>query len=123
MKQLQKHPIVEHVVRINKAVFDRMVKLFDISFHLAKHERPFAYFPALVSLERRHGVELGETYSNPVQAKTFTQFIADDLRSNYFTTQRKSARYMSLLTDGSTDRGQTEKEIMYYRSFAKPHFL
>ena len=61
MKQLQKHPIVEHVVRINKAVFDRMVKLFDISFHLAKHERPFAYFPALVSLERRHGVELGET--------------------------------------------------------------
>lgn len=114
-KKLQKQPIVDAIVKINEAVFNRMVKLFDIAYHLAKHEQPFSYFAALVSLEKRHGVDLGDTYNNPVQTKVFTQFIADDIRREYFTNQMISARYVSLLTDGSTDRGQTEKECMYIK--------
>ena len=67
---------------MDEAMKSKMVKLFDIAYNLAKNELPFTLFPKLIKMERRHGVELGNAYHNPIQAHTFTGFIADDLRSH-----------------------------------------
>ena len=36
--------------------------LFDAAYMLAKEEMPFTKYPAIVELEKRHGVSLGSTY-------------------------------------------------------------
>ena len=99
---------------MDKAANDRMVKLFDITYHVAKHERPFTYFPDLVKLQQRHGVDIGHTYHNATQAKVFTEHIAEDIRRKLLT-EISGSRYISILIDGSTDRSQTEKELMYIK--------
>lgn len=111
-KLKHKEPIVQSVMKMNADVFSRIVKLFDITYHLAKQELPFSYFPSLISLEKRHGVDLGETYANDKQARVFTQFLAEDIQSQ-MTEQITSARYVSILVDGSTDRRASEKEVVY----------
>ena len=92
----------------------KMVKLFDICYHMAKHERPFAYLPFLVGMEKRHGVDLGSTYCNPVQAHTFTEFLAWpwEIRTGVDGAV-KNAKYISILIDGST----AEKELMYVKKY------
>lgn len=89
-----------------------MVKLFDIAYHLGKNELPFSLFPAIVNLEKRRAVDLGSTYSNSIQAKVFSQYIAEDIRQSN-VSKLTASRYISILVDGSTDRSQKEKELLY----------
>ena len=39
--KMYRQPIIEPVVKMNKEVQDRMMKLFNIAYHLAKEELPF----------------------------------------------------------------------------------
>ena len=39
----------------------RVSKLFDLAYVIAKEELPFAKYPALVEVEKRHGVPIGNT--------------------------------------------------------------
>lgn len=96
-------------------VFKRMVELFDITYHIAKHEKPFAYFPALINLEKRHGVDLGDAYKNPKQAQVFTWYLAGKIQDVMITRQIRESRYISILVDGSTGRSTLEKEVVYCR--------
>lgn len=102
------------VIAMDEKAHSKMVKLFDICYHIAKHELPFTFYPFLAKLEKRHGVELGFTYQNPVQAHTFTEFLAEDIRDKVDEAVQK-ARYISILIDGSTDRSTSEKELMYVK--------
>ncbi|XP_042270397.1 uncharacterized protein LOC121898928 [Thunnus maccoyii] len=105
----EKEFIVDAVCHMKREVYNRMVKLFDISYHIAKHEKPFAYFPALITLEKRHGVELEDAYKNPKQAQIFTQYLADEIQDE-ITKQIRASRYISILVDGSST---LEKEVLY----------
>lgn len=67
-KLKHKEPIVHSVMKMNADVFSIIVKVLDITYHLAKQELLFSCFPTLISLEKRHGVDLGETYANDKQA-------------------------------------------------------
>ncbi|XP_063970390.1 zinc finger protein 862-like [Lytechinus pictus] len=110
----KKEPIVESILKMDSQLHNRMIKLFDISYHLVKHDLPFAYFPSLISLEKRHGVDLGNTYANPIQAQVFTGFLAEDVRFKGDEDIRK-ARYISVLIDGSTDKSTIENEVLYIK--------
>lgn len=92
-----------------------MLKLFDIAYHIAKHVKPFAYFPALINLEKRHGVDLEDAYKNPKQAEVFTRYLAGEIQDVMITRQIRESRYISILVDGSTDRSTLEKEVVYCR--------
>lgn len=114
---------------MNAEVNAKMVKLFDIAYHLfdiayyiAKHEKPFQYFSSLISLEKRHDVDLGDTYSNPKQARVSTQFLAEEIQ-RAIADQVKEARHISILVDGNTDRRASEKEVLYVKYMEKgiPH--
>lgn len=106
--------IKDVVSSMNKNENEKIKKLFDISYYLAKEELPFTLFPAQIELEKRHGVDLGITYTNAKACKTFTMFIAETLKDDLLAIL-KEIRYVSFLTDGSTDRSQKEKELIYLK--------
>ena len=41
----------------------RVSKLFDLAYVIAKDGLPFTKYPALVEVEKRHGVAIGNTYT------------------------------------------------------------
>lgn len=95
---------------------DRISKLFDIAYTIAKCELPFTLFPTLIALEKRHGVDLGTAYANDKACKDFTHHIAgsmkDDMEKLFHEESNEEPFYCSLLFDGSTDKATSEKEVL-----------
>ena len=52
-----------------------MMKLFNISYFIAKHERPFSDFQDLCKLHVKNGLSLGETYINDKGCRVFVEAI------------------------------------------------
>ena len=99
----------------------RVSKLVDVAYVVAKEELPFSKFPALVEVEKRHGVDLGNTYTTEHKCKEFVCLIGETMR-NEVLDSLKQAKYFSVLLDGSTDCSVTEKELIYvmYVNAGKP---
>ena len=53
-----------------------LANYFDAAYMLAKEEMPFTKYPAIVELEKRHGVSLGSMYG--------TDPTSELILSNYF---------------------------------------
>ena len=84
--------------------------MFDMCYLLAKEGMALKKYPALYSLEERHGVELGNAYKTKYSARLFTNYIAQYQRNSFMATLSK-AHFFSFLMDGSTDAGNVENEI------------
>ena len=50
--------------RLDDITFQRMCKLFDWAYVVAKKELPFTMFPTLVATEGKHGSDVGSRYLN-----------------------------------------------------------
>ena len=70
-------------------------------------------YPALYSLEERHGVELVNAYKTKDSARLFTNYIAQHQRNGFMATLCK-AHFFSCLMDGSMDAGNVEDEILSF---------
>ncbi|CAB3979843.1 zinc finger 862-like [Paramuricea clavata] len=105
--------------KLNETQLEQTIKKFDIAYFVAKNELPFTVFEDLITLEKRHGVDLGDVYNNRKQCGEFidvnAQFIAHQLNEDL-----TKAKFYSVLTDGSTDNSVTEKEVVYVLYF-DPH--
>lgn len=99
---------------MEKSVFERMEKLFRTAFFVAIKERPFTDFPSLLELQEANGVNLGETYCNSKSCKLFIDQIAGEKQDN-FKDLLNHSDYFSVMSDSSTDRSVSEKEIVYVR--------
>ena len=97
--------IVRQLTVMSDAAKDKMVKLFDIAYTVAKCEQPFTLFPTLVAMEKRHGVLLGDTYQNDVACPNFVGHIAGSMKEDLQKSFDEEPFYCSLLFDGSTDIG------------------
>ena len=53
----------------------RVSRLFDLSYMLAKEELPLSKYPAIVEVEKRHGVDVGNTYNTEHKCKEFACLI------------------------------------------------
>ncbi|XP_041353824.1 zinc finger protein 862-like [Gigantopelta aegis] len=104
--------IYRHLKKMDKETFTRMCHLFDWAYTVAHSELCFTNFPVLISVEKKHGVNLGNTYANDKACRTFVDEIgetmADDLK-HLFSTE---PFYCSILFDGSTDKSLSEKEVI-----------
>ena len=87
-------------------------KLFEVAYMLAKEEIPFTKYPAVLELEKRHGVSLGTAYATEHKCRDFTILIGESMRDDVLVSVRKS-RYLAVLMDGSTDSSVVEKELVY----------
>ena len=59
-------------------------------------------------------LEIGQTYLNRHAAKTFVHFIAQSLR-NELKEAYETAKFLAVMSDGSTDSAVEEQEIVYCR--------
>ena len=57
-------PLGKAFFRLNENEKDRVKKLIEIAYVVAKEEMPFTKFAPIANMEKWHGVELGQTYLN-----------------------------------------------------------
>ena len=72
----------------------------------------FNKYKEIVSLEKHHGVQMGDYYINDTTCANFMDFTGLGLKGQLNKDLAK-AKFFSLLSDGSTDSLLTEKEIIY----------
>eukprot|EP00731_Ephydatia_muelleri_P037733 Em0549g2a len=89
---------------------NRVVKLFDVAYMLAKEEMPFTKYPAIVELEKRLGVSLGSTYGTEHKCQKFTNTIGDCLQDADTLDEIRASRFVTVSLDGSMDNSVQEKE-------------
>ena len=105
-------PLAKAVASANAEDRCRVSKLFEIAYFIAAEEIPFAKFPALIQLEKRHGVSLGSTYCTANKCSEFTLTIGEAMRDGVVEAMKKSP-FLTALIDGSTDSGVVEKELIF----------
>ena len=64
-------PIARSLLTMDKFTLEKMERKFDMCYLLAKEGMAFKKYPALYSLEERHGVELGNAYKNKDSARLY----------------------------------------------------
>ena len=97
---------------VSQDVAQKMERLFDIAYFIAKREMPFTSFPHLCHLEIKHGVDLGSTYINDKACKNFVLSIATQLK-NELSCKLQKCRFVSVMADSATDVGVHEVEDVY----------
>ena len=65
-------------------------------------------------LDKAKGLDIGQTYLNSNSAKEFSKYIALT-ELNKIAQIIQSSKFVSILSDGSTDCSVTEVEIVYAR--------
>ncbi|KAL3878582.1 hypothetical protein ACJMK2_030918 [Sinanodonta woodiana] len=70
----------------------------------------------MVQLDAKKGIDVGQTYLNDKEAQLFSEFIALCARNKLEGKKIKSAPFISIITDGSTDKGFREQEVVYVRT-------
>ena len=119
-------PIGRALAGASAEEMQRVSKLFDIAYMLAKEELPFSKYPSIIEVEKHHGVDIGNTYNTEHKCKEFTCLIGEIMRSQILDGLAH-AKYISILMDGSTDCSVVEKELFFvmYVASGKPqcHFL
>ncbi|XP_060555537.1 uncharacterized protein LOC132716306 [Ruditapes philippinarum] len=97
--------------KMDMTTSEKMTKLFKTAYYIAIFERPFTDFPNLIDLQQCNGLSLGDTYHTDKAAKDLIEHIG----GVYFDETKHllhDADYFSIFCDGSTDRSETEKEVI-----------
>jgi len=105
-------PIRRALQRLNNAVEDKMIKLFNTAYFVAKEEAPFTSFPKLVDLQVKNGLHMGETYRNDQGCRTFVAAIGE-LEMDKLVENVRKARFFSVMSDSSMDRAILDQELIY----------
>lgn len=76
---------------------------------MAKQGKPFSDFLYVMEIQRKNKVDIGEQYINLEGCKLFIRWITKQMKQELVT----DSPFMSILSDGSTDTGVLEQEIVY----------
>ena len=74
--------------------------------------RPYTDFPWLCNLDEAKGIRIGNQSRNADSAKTFIKAIANAERAK-LQTKMEQVKFLSAISDGSTDSSRTEAEIIF----------
>ena len=105
-------PLPSCLLRIDHHVQDKLIKLFNIAYYVAKEEEPFTKFPKLVNLHFKNGLNFGNTYKNDHACQTFIDNIAKTMNTS-LEEKIRAARFFSIMSDSSVDRSVQDQEIIY----------
>ena len=89
-------------------------KLFNTAYYVASENEPFAKFPKLCALQTKNGLNFGTNYLNDKGCKMFLTSSSEVLRGDV-SKELENVRFISILGDGSTDKGIIEQELVYVR--------
>ena len=99
---------------MNSETKEKLSKLFKTCHALAIHNRPFTDYNWLCQLDGAKGVKIGKPYRNSESAKEFTKAIAQVERKS-LASAVKTAKFVSVLSDGSTNSAVCEQEMFFLR--------
>lgn len=114
MFQVGDRPAEKALQQLNADIFEKLLLLFRNAHALAKHDRPYSEFAWLCQLDKRKGLNVGETYLNDKNCKIFIHAIALHERQK-IKQEIENSPLVSILCDGSTDSSITDNEIIYLR--------
>ena len=110
------NPIQQGLRNMECAVQEKLIKLFNTAYFVAKEEMPFSSFKGLCGLQIKNDVELGKTYLNDHACKNFIESSAEILKADLSgKLNNASPRFFSAMADGSTDSGVVEQELLFVR--------
>lgn len=92
---------------------EKMKKLFNISYFIAKQERPFSDFEDLCKLHVKNGLSLEETYIND-KGCVFIEAIDGVMKEDESQLVNKQ-RFISVMADSGTDTSNKDLELVYVR--------
>ena len=81
-----------------------VARLFRTAYYVAKSCLPFTKYEEICELQRMNGLSLGLNYMSNNACKRFVSSIAADLKSQ-LALKFNASRFVSILSDGSTDKG------------------
>ncbi|CAB3995601.1 zinc finger 862-like [Paramuricea clavata] len=113
---LKQPTVIEGFVQMSDIMKEQIKKKFELAYFVAKKELPFTMYEDLVTLEKHHGVDIGNAYVNRIECADFIDYHGEYL-SKTLTNDLKEAKFYSVLTDGTTDCSVTEKELVYVLYF------
>jgi hypothetical protein len=67
--------------KIDGKTFDFLKTLFNVSYYIAKNNKPFTDFTGLLELSDKLGLQLQDEYSNKTRCKDFISQVAKVIRS------------------------------------------
>ena len=102
------------IEQLNKSVMDKLCVLMRTAHGIAKHSGSFRSFCWISEMDEKKGVVVGQTYRNDKSCREFIKAIAAVERKK-ITELLKEAKFMTILSDGSTDVATIENEIVYIR--------
>lgn len=88
--------------------------LFNTSYWIAQEGIAFNKFASLCKLQAKNKLSVGVNYTNIMGCRMFIKAISETM-SQSVEQDMKNARFLSYLSDGSTDAGIREQEIVYSR--------
>jgi hypothetical protein len=98
---------------MNSKSFERLNKLFINAHSIAKHSRPVTDFEWLCQADEKKGLDIGSTYRNSKSCKEFMVAISEVVRANDIEELLHTAKFITIMSDGSTDVSVVENEIVY----------
>lgn len=117
-KSIAESQIAQSFSKINKDMQSQerkeMEAKINTAYFVAKEELPFSKFEGLLSLQRKNGVTLNNTYANKTSCAELVSFLSDGFRDDLIC-EVNSKNYFSLMADGSADFGGTENETVVCR--------
>ncbi|XP_070580189.1 zinc finger protein 862-like [Ptychodera flava] len=101
--------------KMNESVFSKLTNLFRNAHSICVNSRPFKDYVWMSSLDVMKGVEVGETYRNDKACRQFITAISEVERER-LQNETSDNKFISIVSDGSTDVSVIENEIVYIRS-------
>ncbi|XP_070537629.1 zinc finger protein 862-like [Ptychodera flava] len=101
--------------KMNESVFSKLTNLFRNAHSIRVNSRPFKDYVWMSSLDVMKGVEVGETYRNDKACRQFITAISEVERER-LQNETSDNKFISIVSDGSTDVSVIENEIVYIRS-------
>ena len=118
----REQPMDKSLSKVSHENQGKMLTLFNSAYFIVKTNMAFRRFPELIKLQTKNMRLLLENnkqfildnYVNDKSCRMFIRWIAEELKLSLQRNVRKS-RFLSILSDGSTDSGNIENELIYIR--------
>ncbi|XP_046542299.1 zinc finger protein 862-like [Haliotis rubra] len=107
-------PIVKAFKSIDTYTLRRLDRLFITAFQIAHKGKPLSDFEANLELLERLDVDVGTKYRNNAGVRSFIHAIALSFRKS-FLSELKNAKFLTIMSDGSTDTAVMEQETVFVR--------
>lgn len=102
------------IAKVHDHELNRYEKLFNTAYAVAKNNRPFSDYTFLCEIQMKNGLHLGSDHLGRDACVNFIKTISEVIR-NDIKNHMNRVRFISIMSDGSTDSSVTDQEAVLLR--------